>query len=58
MWSGVIAVPGTPLGGAFTALPRSRRERAARAERGPRHRTGRPTSWWRPRVTAGGPVAP
>ncbi|ALO92465.1 hypothetical protein SHL15_1294 [Streptomyces hygroscopicus subsp. limoneus] len=49
MWSGVSAVPGRPLGGAFTALPRSRRERAARAGRGPRHCTGRRTSWWRPR---------
>ncbi|MEW2512174.1 protein kilB [Streptomyces sp. NPDC046870] len=33
MWSSVIAVAGTLLGGAFTALLQSRRERAARAER-------------------------
>ncbi|MFF8909915.1 hypothetical protein [Streptomyces olivaceoviridis] len=58
MWSSVIAVAGTPLGGASTALRQSRRERAARAARGPRHRMGRRTNWWRPRVTTGGPVAP
>ncbi|MEU6599353.1 protein kilB [Streptomyces flaveolus] len=33
MWSSVIAVVGTLLGGTFTALLQSRRERAARAER-------------------------
>ncbi|GGT02438.1 protein kilB [Streptomyces cinerochromogenes] len=33
MWSSIIAVAGTLLGGAFTALLQSRRERAARAER-------------------------
>ncbi len=55
MWSSIIAVAGTLLGGAFTALLQSRRERAARAERRATRCGWRWANWWRPWATTGEP---